>query len=90
MYNRRKYVSFLFNSPGWNWEATALLIAIPTPSIIARMIPPVCRRAGGREQEGEEGRGGREREELFHLGHLNKLTNLIQLNQEQLGVHFLP
>ena len=36
------HVGFLsISSPGWNWEATALLIAIPTPSIIARMIPPV-------------------------------------------------
>jgi hypothetical protein len=55
------------NSPGWNWEDTALLIAIPTPSIIARMIPPVGLGEGrggeggrGRKRETKGGRGGRE------------------------------
>ena len=48
-------VGFLsINSPGWNWEATALLMAIPTPSIMARMTPPVG--WGGVERKGEEGR----------------------------------
>ena len=48
-------VGFLsINSPGWNWEATALLMAIPTPSIMARMTPPVG--WGGVERKGKEGR----------------------------------
>ena len=44
------YVDFLLDSPGWNWEATALLMAIPTPSIMARMIPPVGGGERGRER----------------------------------------
>ena len=56
------HVGFLsISSPGWNWEATALLIAIPTPSIIARMIPPVSWGWGWWEGRGE--RRGRSRME---------------------------
>ena len=53
------HVGFLsISSPGWNWEATALLIAIPTPSIIARMIPPVS--WGWGWWEGRRGEAGQE------------------------------